>query len=117
MRGSAALAIEAISAPVAITDVVLDAALTARADSVWIEPVACAEDRYLISIERAGTVLGTATIDASTGAAVIARLAYLAGVDIGTTRATTGTTRLRGANGEERELVFTLRPGTELRAW
>ncbi|MBX3156745.1 MAG: serine/threonine protein kinase [Deltaproteobacteria bacterium] len=117
MRGSAALVLDAISAPVAITDVLLDAALAARADCVWIEPVACAEDRYLISIERAGAVLATATLEAGLGAAVIARLAYIAGVDVGATRAATGTTRLRAVDGgEERELVFTLRPGTELRA-
>ena len=58
---------------------------------MWIEPAACAEDRYLFFIERAGQVLATATIDAGLGTAVIARLAV------------------------ERELVFTLRPGTDLR--
>lgn len=117
MRSSAAFALEAVSAPVAITDVVLDAALAAQADCVWIEPAACAEDRYLISLERAGQVLATATIDAGLGAAVIARLAYVTGVDIGATRAATGTVRIRSAvTALERELVFTLRPGADLRA-
>ena len=100
-------------APCAIADVLLDAALAQEADCVWIEPHG--SGRYLISIERAGAVVGTATLDAGLGSAVIARLAYVANVDLTSSRAATGTVTVRGRENE-RELVFTLRPGAELRA-
>lgn len=98
-----------------VTDVLLDAALSAAADFVGIEPSSCAEDRYLISIEREGQVVATATLEVTLASAVISRLACLARVDLTTTRTTTGAVTIR--SGEcEREMVFTLRPGAEPRA-
>ncbi len=100
-------------APVAAVDVLLDAAISARADFVWIEPLA--ETHYVISVERDGRVITTATIEVAFATAIIARLAFVCGVDLTAPHAVTGSTRVR-ARDAERELVFTLRPGSELRA-
>ena len=100
-------------APVAAVDALLDSAITARADFVWLEPLA--DTHYVISVERDGRVITTATVEAQFATAVIARLAFVCGVDLTSPHAATGSTRVR-ARDSERELVFTLRPGTELRA-
>jgi serine/threonine protein kinase len=102
-----------LPAPCAIADILIDTALAQQADCMWIEPRGAG--RYLISIERAGSVIGTTTLDAAVGSAVIARLAFVANVDLTSARAVTGTVTVRGRE-HERELVFTLRPGAELRA-
>jgi len=105
---------EVVAAPVGAVDLLLDAALSSGADFAWIEPMPLGDGLYVISLEREGNVLATATIDAYLAAAMIARLAYLCGVDLTASSASTGSTRVR-ANQREKELVFTLRPGNELR--
>ncbi|MEZ4363644.1 MAG: serine/threonine-protein kinase [Kofleriaceae bacterium] len=101
--------------PVALVDVLLDAALAANADYLWIEPVPMSEQRYLVSVQQDSQTLATTTVPASLGMAAIARLAFLCEIDLLTTRARTGSTRLRHS-GRECELVLTLRPGAALRA-
>lgn len=102
------------AAPICVADALLEAAVGAGADLCWIEPAAGAHG-YAVSIERGGRVLATSRLDAGLAGAVIARLAFIAGVDLTSARAASGTLRVR-ARDLEREVVFTLRPGTELRA-
>jgi serine/threonine protein kinase len=110
-----ALSSAAPSPPVAVVDMLLDATIAADADFVWIEPVPMTDDLYLISVESQGTVIATASIDTLLALSVIARLAFISGVDLTSPTVVTGSARVK-ARGRERELVYTLRPGTELRA-
>jgi hypothetical protein len=112
--GTPSLGAPAASAPILTADILLQAALRAGADLLWIEPVQGAH-AYAASIERGGQVIATARLDASLGAVVIARLAYIANVDLTSVRVTSGTVRVR-AQDLERDVVLTIRPGAELRA-
>jgi hypothetical protein len=105
----------AASVPTAVADAVLDAAVGSDADHVWIEPAPENDEHYMVSIERDGEVLAKATLDASLGAAVIARLAFLTDIDLTSRTVVTGATRLRTPTAQ-RDLVFTMRPGAQLRA-
>ena len=101
--------------PVAFCDVLLEAALTAGADFLWIEPVPGSDQRYAVSVQQDNRTLAMTTVPSALGMAAIARLAFLCEVDLLTTRARTGSTRLRRGD-RECELVLTLRPGPALRA-
>ncbi len=117
MPSSVAQALSSLapSPPVAVVDTLLDAAIGSDADFVWIEPVPMAEELYLISIESQGQVIATASIDALLALSVIARLAFISGVDLTAPTVVTGTARVKG-RGRECDVVCTLRPGTEVRA-
>jgi serine/threonine protein kinase len=101
--------------PVAGVDALLEAALAAAADYLWIEPVQLTDQRYMISVQKGSRTLATTAVPAALGTSMIARLAYLCEIDLVTTRARTSSTRLRSGS-RECELVLTLRPGTSLRA-
>ena len=103
-----------VSPPIAAVDLLLEAALVSQADLVWIEPLPMGKGYYTVSVEREGRVLSNATVESGLASAMIARLAVLCGVDLTSHAAMTGSARVRNASNE-RELVFTLRPGTELR--
>jgi len=103
------------ASPVDLADALLDAALAARADVVWIDPLPLAEDRYLVTIERRGEVLATSTLDAQLATAVIARVALIAGVDLVSRRVQTGTTPIKSRYGAA-EVVVTIRPSSGIRA-
>ena len=104
----------AVSPPVAAVDLLLEGALAAEADFAWIEPVPFGKDYYTLSIEREGRVIANATVETALASAMIARLAFLCGLDVTAPTAHSGSTRIRDLD-HERELVFTLRPGIELR--
>ncbi len=104
------------SLPVAVADALLDAAIAASADRVYIEPTHGTDETYSVSVERDGEVLARATLDASLGAAVIARLAYVAEVDLTANRVATGAVKIRTQGTAPRDLVLTVRPGSQLRA-
>jgi serine/threonine protein kinase len=99
--------------PRRVADLTLAAAVRAHADAVYIEPMAMADDTYVITLERASQVLTTVPLDAQLGAAVIARLAFLADVDLSATHATSGVLPVRSGT-REAEIVITVRPGTSL---
>lgn len=103
-----------IAPPVAAVDLFLEAALASEADFAWIEPVPFGRDYYTLSIEREGRVIGNATVESGLASAMLARLAFLCGVDLTAPAAHSGSTRIRDLDNE-RELVFTLRNGVELR--
>jgi tRNA A-37 threonylcarbamoyl transferase component Bud32 len=102
-------------APRRAVDVILHAAIHGAAETVFIEPVAEGGDVYLISMERGTTVLATATLDARIATAGIARLGYLADVDLATGAPATGRAKVR-VGAQVAEIVVTIRPGTDLRA-
>jgi len=99
--------------PRRVADLTLAAAVRAHADAVYIEPVAMAEDTYAITLERGSQVLTTVTLDAQLGAAVIARLAFLADVDLSASHASSAVLPVRSGT-REAEVVITVRPGSSL---
>lgn len=101
--------------PAAVCDVIVDAAIAAGADAIWLEPSTPAADRYDVSIERGGSVLAAASYDGGFGAALVARLALLAEIDLVARRVTSGRVDVRGPAARV-ELLVTLRPGRAPRA-
>jgi len=99
--------------PRRVADLTLAAAVRAHADAVYIEPLAMVDDTYAITLERASQVLTTVTLDAQLGAAVIARLAFLADVDLSASHASSAVLPVRSGT-REAEIVITVRPGTSL---
>jgi serine/threonine protein kinase len=99
--------------PRRIADLTLAAAVRAQADAVYIEPMAMAEDAYMITVERASQVLTTVALDAQLGAAVIARLAFLADIDLAAAHASSAVLPVRSGT-REAEVVITVRPGISL---
>lgn len=101
-----------------LADAILHAALGSEADSVSIDPIPLADACYMVSIERRGSVVATATLDQTLAIGVISRFAVLAEVDLleGVPRSpfavsrTTGSTRLRRGS-QDCELVVMVRPG------
>ncbi len=101
--------------PRRLADVVLGAAIRASADAVFIEPKPSHDDAYTITFERAQQVLTTIAVDALTGAATIARLAFVANLDLAQSNSSSAVTKVRSGD-REAEIVITVRPGAELRA-
>jgi len=100
--------------PRRVADVALAAAVRSHADAVYLEPTAGGES-YVMTIERGASVLATVPLDAQLGTAVIARLAFIADLDLAAAHATSGVVPVRSGN-REAEVVITVRPGNELRA-
>jgi serine/threonine protein kinase len=94
--------------PIAVADVVLDAALAADAEAVRIEP---SEKDYTIAVARAGELLASSTLPEALAHDVIARLGYVCNVDGGGT----GRTRIR-AKEIQRDVVLTVTAGDRPRA-
>ena len=101
--------------PRRVADIALAAAVRSHADAVYIEPMATQPDTYVATIERGSTVIATIPLEAQLGAAVIARLAFIADLDLAAPHASSGVVPVRSGN-REAEVVITLRPGNELRA-
>jgi serine/threonine protein kinase len=99
--------------PRRVADVTLAAAVRAQADAVYIEPMAMADDAYVITLERASQVLTTVAVDAQLGSAVIARLAFLADIDLAAVHASSARLPVR-SGVREAEVVITIRPGSSL---
>jgi hypothetical protein len=99
--------------PRRVADVTLAAAIRCHADAVYIEPMAMADDTYVITLERASHVLSTVPLDAQLGAAVIARLAFLADIDLSAAHAVSGVLPVRSGT-RQAEIMITVRPGTSL---
>jgi serine/threonine-protein kinase len=101
--------------PRRLADVTLAAAVRASCDAVYLEPVAMDDDAYVLVFERAREVLTTVTVDAAAGTATIARLAYVAGLDLAAAHATSALVPVRSGD-READVVITVRPGDGLRA-
>lgn len=99
--------------PRRVADLTLAAAIRAQAEAVYIEPMAMADDAYVITLERSSQVLSTTALDAQLGAAVIARLAFLADIDLAASHASSAVLPVRSGS-REAEVVITVRPGFSL---
>ncbi|MEO7095590.1 MAG: protein kinase, partial [Polyangiales bacterium] len=101
--------------PLRVADVTLAAAVRANADSVYIEPDGTTDGQYLITLERDSAALASVSIETPIGEAVIARLAYLAELDLAAPHASSGVLSVRSGT-RDAEVVITVRPGANLRA-
>lgn len=101
--------------PCKVADVVLSSALHAAADAVFIEPVGADADTYAVVFERDAATLTTVVVDGTLGEAVVARLAYLADLDLSAPTVTAGVLSV-SAGACDGDIVVTVRPGTSLRA-
>jgi serine/threonine protein kinase len=99
--------------PRRVADLTLAAAVRAQAEAVYIEPMAMADDAYVITLERSSQVLSTTALDAQLGAAVIARLAFLADIDLSAQHASSAVLPVRSGS-REAEILITVRPGFSL---
>ena len=89
--------------------------MRAQADAVYIEPSPSDPDQYALTIERGPGILATVAMDAQLGSAVIARLAFIADLDLAAAHVSSGVVPVRSGT-REAEVVITIRPGNELRA-
>jgi len=101
--------------PPRVCDLLLEAVVRGHADAVWIDPRPPAEDHYDLVLERGGRVVALGEVDAVTGAAVIARLALIADLDLTRRGPSTARTAVASPTGRT-ELLVTVRPGRSLRA-
>ncbi|MEO8702969.1 MAG: serine/threonine-protein kinase [Kofleriaceae bacterium] len=101
--------------PRRVADIALAAAVRAQADAVYIEPAQGDDDSYTLTIERGRTIVATVPLDAQLGTAVIARLAFIADLDLAAAHASSGVVPVRSGN-RDADVVITVRPGNELRA-
>src|SRR5258706_8712804 len=101
--------------PIRRAELPLAAGIRSQSDAVFIEPSAENPALYAITFERGHEPLKTLTIEGMVGAATIARLAFLGGLDLASAHSTSSIVRVR--SGElEADVVITLRPGDGLRA-
>ena len=103
------------SDPRRLADVVLASAVRASADAVYIEPAPDNEDAYVLTFERGAQVLSTINVEALTGAATIARLAFIADLDLAATAAQSSVIPVKSGD-RDADVVVTVRPGDGLRA-
>ena len=101
--------------PRRVADVLLAAAVRASADAVYIEPRADNENAYGVIFERDAQVIAQCSVDAMTGAAAIARLAFIASLDLTASSMSSAVTKVRSGE-READVVITIRPGNGLRA-
>ncbi len=101
--------------PCKVAEITLAAAIRAEADGVFIEPMPMDDDLYVITLERGSAVLSTTPIEASLGTAVIARLAFLAELDLAAAHPSSAVLPVRSGT-RDAEVLITVRPGTNLRA-
>lgn len=101
--------------PIKLADLVLGAAIRCGADSVYIEPGDRPEEVYFVTFERAREVLVSFPVEALSGAATIARLAYIAEVDLAGSAPASAVVPVRSGS-HEADVVITIRPGAGLRA-
>jgi serine/threonine protein kinase len=104
------------SDPRRLADVVLASAVRASADAVYIEPAdAQNDDAYVLTFERGQQVLSTIQVDGLLGAATIARLAFIADLDLAAPSASSAVVPVKTGD-READVVVTVRPGDGLRA-
>lgn len=98
--------------PIRAIDVILATAIRTRVEAIGI---AHDDDGYHVTLERGMTVVATVTLDLFAGAAAVARLAFIANLDLAASGRTSGTVAVR--SGEHvAEVVVTIRAGTQLGA-
>ena len=101
--------------PIRLADLALAAAIRCGADAVYIEPSERPEETYLVTFERSHEVIVHMPIEALSGAAAIARLAYIADLDLAASAPASAVVAVRSGT-READIVVTIRPGAGLRA-
>jgi tRNA A-37 threonylcarbamoyl transferase component Bud32 len=101
--------------PCRVADLTLAAAVRASADLVYIEPMPLADDSYVVTFERESRAIATTSLDAHVATAMIARLAYIADIDLVAGHAASGVVPVR-SGAIRGDVVITIRPGASLRA-
>ena len=114
MPGMASSEVRGID-PKRLADVVLAAAVRSQAETVYLEPSSSGDEVYTFTFERGRSTITTVSVEALTGAATIARLAYIANLDLAATSQSSAVTKVRSGD-READVVITIRPGTGLRA-
>jgi len=82
---------------------------------VFLEPGTDPEETYTITFERGQQPLTRVEVDALSGAATIARLAFIASIDMSGSSAQSAVVPVRSGS-READVVITIRPGSGLRA-
>jgi serine/threonine protein kinase len=95
--------------PTRLADLTLATALRSSADAVFIEP-ANPDESYVISFERVQQIVASIEIDALSGAATVARLALIAGLDLANPSAASAVIKVRSGD-RDADVVVTVRPG------
>jgi serine/threonine protein kinase len=102
--------------PFRLADLTLAVAVRARCDAVFIEPMKAGDaESYMVAFERGRETVASVAVDALSGAATIARLAYIAELDLAANHATSAVVPVRSGD-RSAEVVITVRPGDGLRA-
>ena len=101
--------------PRRLADITLAAAVRASCEAVYLEPSGTSDENYVLVFERGRETLTTLTVDGVIGAATIARLAYVAGLDLAAAHATSAIVPVRSGD-RDADVVITVRPGDGLRA-
>src|SRR5690349_11480854 len=99
--------------PIKLADLVLGAAIRCSADAVYIEPDEQSDDVYFVTFERAREVIVSFPVAASSGAATVARLAYIAELDLAASGPTSAVVPVSSGN-RDADVVITIRPGAGL---
>src|ERR1041385_1742538 len=98
--------------PRTIADLVLGVVVRTQ-DAVYIEPQE--DDSYAITVERASEAVAAVYIEARLAMAVIARLAFIADLDLSVRHTTSAVIPIR-CTDRHTEVVVTIRHGAALRA-
>ncbi len=101
--------------PIKLADLVLGAAIRCGADAVYLEPGDRPEETYFVTFERAREVLVSFPVEALSAAATIARLAYIAELDLAGSGPSSAVVPVRTGT-RDADVVITIRPGAGLRA-
>jgi len=101
--------------PRRLADITLAAAVRSSCEAVYLEPSGTSDESYVVVFERGRETLTTLTVDGIVGAATIARLAYVAGLDLAASHATSSIVPVRSGD-RDADVVITVRPGDGLRA-
>ncbi len=99
--------------PKRLADLVLAAAVRSQAETVYLEPTS--DELYTFSFERNKQVITTLTVEALVGTAAIARLAYIANLDLAAASSSSAVTKVRSGD-RDADVIITIRPSGGLRA-
>lgn len=101
--------------PKRLAELALAVAVRSNVDAVYLEPGADPEVTYALTFERDREILQRIEVDALSGAAAVARLAFIASLDLAAS--STGSAVVPVRSGERvADVLITIRPGSGLRA-
>jgi serine/threonine protein kinase len=101
--------------PCRLAEIALAGAVRASVDAVYIEPGPDPEVSYALTFERGSKVVRRVEVDALSGAAAVARLAFIGGLDLADSSPSSAVVPVRSGDTTA-DVVITVRPGAGLRA-